>query len=48
MLNETLKRLKAKALFVTVSGDVNNPCNPLSLYQRCGFTDIRIFKIIGE
>ncbi len=48
LVNELLKRLKGKAQFVTVSGDVNNPYHPLSLYQRCGFTDIRIFKIIGD
>ena len=45
LVNELLKRLKGKAKFVTVSGDVNNPYHPLSLYQRCGFGDNTIFKI---
>ena len=45
LVNELLKRVKGKALFVTVSGDVNNPYHPLSLYQRCGFCDNIIYKI---
>ena len=45
LVNELLKRLKGKAKFVTVSGDVNNPYHSLSLYQRCGFSEITIFKI---
>lgn len=45
LVNELLRRLKNKAKFVTVSGDVNNPYHPLSLYQRCGFGEITIFKI---
>ena len=48
LVNELLRRLKGKALFVTVSGDVNNPYHPLSLYQRCGFSKCTIFKITGE
>lgn len=48
LVNELLKRVKGKALFVTVSGDVNNPYHPLSLYQRCGFGETTIFKINGE
>ncbi|MBP5684176.1 MAG: GNAT family N-acetyltransferase [Bacilli bacterium] len=45
LVNELLRRLTNKALFVTVSGDVNNPYHPVSLYQRCGFGEITIFKI---
>lgn len=45
LVNELLTRLKGKAKFVTVSGDVNNPYHPLSLYQRCGFSDNTIYKI---
>ena len=45
LVNELLRRLKNKAKFVTVSGDANNPYHPLSLYQRCGFGEITIFKI---
>ena len=45
LVNELLRRLKNKAQFVTVSGDVNNPYHPLSLYQKCGFGEIKIFKI---
>lgn len=45
LVNELLRRLNNKAKFVTVSGDVNNPYHPLSLYQRCGFGDNTIYKI---
>jgi GNAT superfamily N-acetyltransferase len=34
---ELLSRLKDKASFVTVSGEVDNPTNPESLYRKCGF-----------
>ena len=35
---ELLSRLKEKASFITVSGEVNNPTNPESLYRKCGFS----------
>ena len=34
---ELLERVKTRAKFVTVSGEVNNPTNPEKLYRKCGF-----------
>lgn len=34
---ELLSRLKDRAKFVTVSGNLNNKSNPLRLYENCGF-----------
>ncbi len=45
LVNEILYRLKDKARFVTVSGDMNNKTNPYKLYERCGFKDCVIYKI---
>ena len=45
IVNELLYRLKDKAKFVTVSGDINNPSNPLNLYLKCGFTNPYIWYI---
>ena len=45
IVNELLYRLKDKANFVTVSGDMNNPCNPLKLYLKCGFSKPYIWHI---
>jgi GNAT superfamily N-acetyltransferase len=38
IVNELLARLKEKADFVTVSGEVDNTTNPERLYRKCGFT----------
>ncbi len=37
IVNELLRRLSQKALFVTVSGKVNDENNPEKLYRKCGF-----------
>jgi hypothetical protein len=34
---ELLQRLKDKAEFVTVSGEIENQTDPGSLYRWCGF-----------
>ena len=34
------------AEFATVSGKVNNPTNPESLYRKCGFTGNDIWHIL--
>lgn len=34
---ELLRRLAGRADFVTFSGRLNNPDNPLALYRSCGF-----------
>lgn len=46
LVNELLSRLKGKADFVTVSGRINNPSNPLSLYESCGFGERFIWHVI--
>ncbi|MBR0137335.1 MAG: GNAT family N-acetyltransferase [Erysipelotrichaceae bacterium] len=43
---ELLKRLSEKAGFVTVSGRMNNPDDPFSLYKACGFEDPVIWHIV--
>ena len=43
---ELLRRLAGKADFVTVSGKMNNPDNPLALYCSCGFSDCAVWHII--
>jgi ribosomal protein S18 acetylase RimI-like enzyme len=45
IVSELLSRLRDKALFVTVSGEVNNPANPESLYRKCGFTGDDIWYV---
>ena len=43
---ELIKRLSGKADFITVSGRMNNPCNPLALYEACGFSNPVIWHIV--
>ena len=45
---ELLHRMRGQAGFVTVSGRLNNPGNPLALYLACGFTDPVIWHVITE
>lgn len=46
IVNALLQRLKGRALFVTVSGQVNNSTNPESLYRKCGFEGNDIWHIM--
>ena len=48
IVNELLYRIKEKASFVTVSGRLNNPCDPYSLYLSCGFTNPVIWHIVTD
>lgn len=50
LVNELLSRLKTKADFVTVSGQVDNKTKPEMLYRKCGFTgnDIWCFSTAHE
>ena len=49
VVNELLFRLKKLgALFVTVSGRVDNPTNPLCLYRVCGFEDEVIWHVLTK
>ena len=43
---ELVRRLQNTASFVTVSGEVQNPTNPLALYLACGFGDKAIWHIL--
>ena len=48
IVNGLLQRLYGKADFVTVSGKLNNPGNPLALYCSCGFTDCVSWHIVRK
>ena len=48
VVNELLYRMKGKADFVTVSGRVNNKENPLTLYERCGFSEKVIWHVLSK
>jgi ribosomal protein S18 acetylase RimI-like enzyme len=43
---ELLRRMHTKAKFVTVSGRVDNPDDPFSLYTACGFTHPVIWHVL--
>ena len=43
---ELLRRLKNKADFVTVSGQLDNTTNPESLYRKCGFTGNDVWCVL--
>ena len=45
VVNELLFRLRIKADFVTVSGQVDNKTNPEMLYRKCGFTGNDIWYV---
>lgn len=46
IVNELLQRMKEKASFVTVSGQVNNSTNPQLLYRKCGFKGNDVWHIM--
>ena len=46
-VNACLGALREAATFTTVSGQVENPTNPLALYRRCGFTGEDIWHVIS-
>ena len=46
LVRELLYRMKDKAGFATVSGRLNNPCDPYDLYLSCGFTDPVIWHVV--
>ena len=45
IVRELLSRMKGKVDFVTVSGKMNNPGNPLGMYLSCGFRDPVIWHV---
>ncbi len=46
LINNSLKCLRGKADFVTVSGMINNKTNPETLYRKCGFTGDDLWHIL--
>lgn len=45
---ELLTRIAPKAQFATVSGQINNPFKPESLYRKCGFQGNDIWHILKK
>ncbi len=45
---ELLHRLSEKADFVTVSGRIDNECNPFALYCSCGFSHPVIWHVVSN
>jgi GNAT superfamily N-acetyltransferase len=45
-VNECLNRIKDKAAFATVSGELNNQNKPETVYRKCGFTGDDIWHIL--
>ena len=48
LVNSLLIKMKEYADFVIVSGNLNNPSNPLMLYLSCGFTNMVIWHIYNK
>ena len=46
IVNSLLAKMQGVAQFATVSGKVNNPYSPESLYRKCGFTGNDIWHIL--
>ena len=46
IVNELLWRLRKRAVFVTVSGKVDNKTNPEQLYRKCGFVGTDVWHIL--
>lgn len=45
---ELLDRLRGRAAFVTVSGRLNSPHDPLSLYRACGFEGEAVWHVVTK
>lgn len=48
LVSALLEQLEKIADFATVSGEINNPCMPETLYRRCGFTGNDIWHILRK
>lgn len=46
IVNSLLSKMQGIADFATVSGKVNNPTNPESLYRKCGFTGDDVWHVL--
>lgn len=45
---ELLRRMKGRVDFATVSGQVDNPTSPESLYKKCGFTGCDVWHVLRK
>ena len=45
---ELLRRMQGRAAFATVSGKLNDPVSPESMYRKCGFTGDDIWHILRK
>ena len=48
LVNQLLIRMKGKAKFVTVSGELYNKTNPRILYLKCGFGEEEIWHVLRK
>jgi len=48
IVNELLNRMRNKVKFVTVSGRLDNPSNPMELYKHCCFTGNDIWHVLTK
>lgn len=48
VVSELLSRMAKKARFATVSGQINNPSKPESLYRKCGFKGNDVWHILRK
>lgn len=48
VVTELLTRIAQKAQFATVSGQINNPSKPESLYRNCGFQGNDIWHVLKK
>jgi len=48
IVTELLTRIAGKAQFATVSGQINNPSKPESLYRKCGFQGNDIWHVLRK
>ncbi len=48
LVRELLWRMREKASFVTVSGEIGNPSDPLALYLRCGFSEKTVWHVLKK
>lgn len=48
IVNSLLSKMRGAAKFATVSGKINNPTHPESLYRKCGFTGNDVWHVLTK
>lgn len=48
IVNHILAKMKNIAKFATVSGKINNSCNPERMYRKCGFVGNDVWHILSK